>query len=361
MEWATNRSGSRTASRIAPFIVLTVVTLAMIPVRDRIGLVSVTAFLLAAVITGCLRSPFPIAVSASIVSGFALNLFFMKPYGSIKINATEDVVGFIAYNTVCIIAVGLINSWKFSVEQAIAAQGVAESESRRAERGEQRITWLNQISHDIRTPLSTIRAVVGDMRDGVMYDDTTRTELLGVAADEVDRLDMLVGNWLVFGSMDSRTPETVFTAVDITEVVADSVRRLGPVLRDITVSTHLETDVDQVDGSYLEIQHLVLNLVTNAARHTPNAGSIAVSTATRDHSVVLIVDDSGPGFGTDTPDLLLQPYVVGEKQGSSGLGLAICAEVVKRHRGSIRLERSPMGGGRVVVEIPRRGRRRQPS
>lgn len=330
----------------------------MVPFRSTIGLVSVTAFLLTAVIAGGLRSSFASAVMTSAMSGIALNLFFMQPYGSIKIHATEDVVGFIAYNTVCIISVGLVNSWKTSVRNAVVMQDVAETESKRAERGEQRLTWLNQISHDIRTPLSTVRAVVEDMRDGVEYDEATRAELLGVASDEIDRLDRLVDNWLVFGSMDSRPPDTAFTAVDINEVVADSVRRLGPVLRDHDVRTECERDIDQIDGDFLEMQHLVMNLVTNAVRHTPSGGAIIIGTSAHGGSVVLTVDDSGSGFGDGDFSQLLKPYVVGETAGSSGLGLAICSEVAKRHHGLIRLGKSPLGGGRVTVEVPRRERKK---
>ncbi len=346
------------ARAVLPFVIVSFVTTAMIPFRSAIGLVSVTAFLLTAVIAGGLSSDLWVAVATSITSGFALNFFFMRPYGSIKIHATEDLVGFIAYNMVCIISVGLISSWKKSMQKVATAQGMAENESRRARRGEQRLTWLNQISHDIRTPLSTVRAVVEDMHEGVEYDAETRQELLEVASDEIDRLDRLVSNWLMFGSMDSRPPESMFTAVDVSEVVTDSVRRLGPVLRRHTVETACEPHIDQVDGNFAEMQHLVLNLVTNAARHTPPGGTIRITTSARDEVVSLIVDDSGPGFPVTSFEELLKPYVVGESAGSSGLGLAICAEVAKRHNGTIRLDRSPMAGGRVIVDLARRSRKR---
>jgi len=349
---------SQTRWKYIPLLAVVVVASAMIPFKNSIGLVAITALLLTAVTISGLVSTLPVALTSSIISGFFLNFLFMQPYGSLKINQAEDFVGFISYSTISFISVFSINGWKSSVSRVSSAESIAQQESERATKGERRLTWLNQISHDIRTPLSTVRAVVEDMREDIAYDAPTRQELLHIAIDEIDRLDMLVSNWLMFGSLDSRPPTTTFSAIDVNEVIMDSVRRLSPTLRNNDVQVHCVEHIDQINGNFSEIQHLVMNLLVNAHRHTPADSIISISTRATATGVDIEVSDAGEGFGSHDFDELLKPYVVGERQGSSGLGLSICSEVVRRHLGTIELGKSLHGGGRVTVSIPRRDRRK---
>jgi len=339
-------------------VLLALATLVMIPFRTSIGLVSVTAILLTAVTISGLISHFPVTLGISVASGFLLNYFFMAPYGSLKIHNTEDFVGFVSYSMISIISVFLISEWKKSLQKINTAVSLAHQETQRAARSERRLTWLNQISHDIRTPLSTIRAVLVDIHDDIQYDNTTREALLDVAVDEMDRLDFLVNNWILYGSMESRPPETAFNAVDINEVITDSCRRLSPLLRNHTVEVNCPPEIDQINGSFSEVQHLVLNLLTNAHQHTRPTSKIKISSGNNQDGVFFTVDDDGEGFGDRDFNDLLRPFVVGERSNSSGLGLSICAEVVRRHGGSIAAATSPQGGGRVIVKFPRRERHR---
>jgi len=349
---------NQTRWNFVPLVAVVIVATAMTPFKQSIGLVAITALLLTAVTISSLLSSLPYALISAVISGFLLNFLFMQPYGSLKIHHAEDFVGFISYSTISIISVFSINGWKSSISRVSSAESIAQHESERAARGERRLTWLNQISHDIRTPLSTVRAVVEDMREDIEYDAPTRNELLHIAIDEIDRLDMLVSNWLMFGSLDSRPPTTTFSAVDVNEVVTDSVRRLSPTLRNHDVQVLCEAHLDQINGNFSEMQHLVMNLLVNAHRHAPEDSVISISTRATATGVDIEVSDAGEGFGSRSIDELLKPYVVGERQGSSGLGLSICSEVARRHLGTIELGKSSYGGGRVTVSIPRRDRRK---
>jgi len=326
----------------------------MAPFRGSIGQVAVTAvFLLTVTLVGLMSSRWA-SLWAFVLSGAILNTVFMRPYGSLKISHPEDVVGLVAYSVVSGTFVVITEAWKSSRNSTRSATNLAREASERAARGEERLTWLSHLSHDIRTPLSTIRAVVEDMRAGVEYEQSTRDELLSVAVDEVDRLDRLVGNWLVLGSIDAHETRDNFVAIDLGEVVADAVRRLGPLMRAHTVETHIAPAIDPIDGDFVELRHLVMNLLTNSQRYTPVGSTVRVAVGNAADMVSLVVSDNGPGFEPDKMHLLTEPFVAGAVSRSSGLGLSICTEVVRHHGGSIELSNDVAGGAVVTVTLPRR-------
>ena len=338
-------------------VLLTVVACALIPVRQSVGLVSVTALLFLVVMSIGLWSTWIASAFVLIASGAVLNACFMQPYGTLKIRAAEDLAGFVAYMATGVVGIVIVHKWKVSrlTFEQVREQALVESE--RADRGEQRLTWLNHISHDVRTPLSTIRAVVEDMHDEIEYDAATRRELLDIAVEEIDRLDRLIGNWLLLGSIDQQPEPSDHVSVDVGEVVADSIRRLTPLIKSRDVRLISEPDIDPVNGSFTELHHLVTNLLTNAIRYSPEDQPIRVMVLQSDDDVVLEVHDSGPGFKENDNHLLFRPFVVGPESRSTGLGLSICAEVVKRHGGEIALH-TTTSGGLVRVRIPRRASRK---
>jgi K+-sensing histidine kinase KdpD len=352
---------SQTQTNLTPWggvafgtLVIVVAAGVMAPFRSSIGQVAATAvFLLTVTIVASLSTRWA-ALWAFVISGAVLNVVFMTPYGSLKISHTEDVVGFVAYSVVCATSVLIIHAWKTSRDSTRSATTLAREASERAARGEERLTWLSHVSHDIRTPLSTIRAVVEDMRAGVEYEASTRDELLSVAVDEVDRLDRLVGNWLVLGSIDAHESRDNFVAIDLGEVVADAVRRLGPLMRSHTVESNIAPTIDPIDGDFVELRHLAMNLLTNAQRYTPPGSVIRVSVSSDANGVTLVVSDNGPGFEPDKIHALTKPFVAGAMSRSSGLGLSICTEVVRHHNGTIALSNDVAGGAVVTVAFPHR-------
>lgn len=338
-------------------LALALVAVVLVPFRESLGLVSVTALLFLVVILVGLWSTWIASTFALATSGFVLNACFMVPYGTLKINATEDIAGLIAFATTGLVGVTIVHNWKVSRFASQEARNRAARESERANRGEQRLTWLNQLSHDVRTPLSTIRAVVEDMHDKVEYDQTTRAELLDIAVEEIDRLDRLVGNWLLLGAIDQQPIPIDHVAVDVGEVVTDAARRLSPVMQTRTVNLKIEADIDPVDGSFSELRHLVMNLLANAATHSSDDGRIDIAVGQNDEDIVISIQDSGPGFPPGDPNNLLKPFIAGPASKSTGLGLSICSEVTKRHHGRIELSTNDRGG-LVEVSLPRRTRRK---
>ena len=220
---------------------------------------------------------------------------------------------------------------------------------------QQRAALLRSVSHDLRTPLATIRAVASDLRDGNLYDREVRGELLDSVCDEAERLDRLVGNLLSMSRIEAGALQPDHQVLDLGELVELAAHRLRPLF----AHAHLEVDTSPsmslVDGDHSQLDQVLSNLFENAARHAP-AGSI-VTVSLRDGSdgmIELAVIDRGAGISPGEAEHVFQPFWRGTGSRSSGLGLAIVRAIVQAHDGTVRLEDTPGGGATFVVRLPAR-------
>jgi two-component system sensor histidine kinase KdpD len=213
------------------------------------------------------------------------------------------------------------------------------------------------VSHDLRSPLATIRAVAGDLRDGVAYDDATRTELLGSVCDEAERLDRLVGNLLSLSRIESGALRPERQAVDVDELVSTrlaALRRLFPRAR---IQVDVPPDLPLVDGDYSQLDQVFTNLLENASRYAPPGSTVRISARRAGRMVELRVADEGIGIPEHERQRVFEPFRRGEGSRSSGVGLAICKAIVEAHGGTIAVERTGGGGGATFTcTFPMRSR-----
>ena len=220
---------------------------------------------------------------------------------------------------------------------------------------EQRVALLRSVSHDLRTPLATIRAVATDLRDSNLHDDETRQELLQSVSDEAERLDRLVGNLLSMSRIEAGSLHIENQVVDLTELLQLAILRLGPLMSRVEVEVQIDPDLPLIDGDPVLLDEVVTNLAENAARYAPAGSIVAVElTATNGRTVTLRVSDHGPGVNPDSVDLIFQPFWRGPDSHSSGLGLAIVRAIVEAHGGTIGVAETPGGGATFEVRLPAR-------
>lgn len=218
----------------------------------------------------------------------------------------------------------------------------------------QRSALLRSVTHDLRTPLAAIRAVVSDLHDGVEYDELTRVELLQTVLDEIDRLDRVVGNLLTASRIEAGAMEPRPSALSVDELLQHRVRCLAPLLREHEVVVEVPEGLPDADADYGQIEQVVTNLVANAARHAPVGTRIGLR-ARVEHGGQLVkisVDDEGPGIPADIAERVFEPFVHGAGSRSTGLGLAISRAIVEAHGGTIGIERPPGGGTSVWFTLP---------
>jgi two-component system, OmpR family, sensor kinase len=208
--------------------------------------------------------------------------------------------------------------------------------------------FLDDASHDLRTPISIVRSEL-ELARMQIDDDDQLAGALDSALEEVDRLDRLAVNLLVLARTRSAgppRPEPVELG-DLSRRAAEAVARS----RDGDSVPVEVTGSAQVRGDEDAIERAVLNLVENAARHADRRVDVAVS-SDDDHAVVAVSDD-GPGFPPELVGQAAGRFVrgTGDEHGA-GLGLAIVDAIAVAHGGDIEIENRPDGGAEVQLRLP---------
>ena len=353
---------------------LAVVLASVLPFREELDrAVPALGLVLPVLVTAVLGGRGP-ALTMAVAGALGLNVFFLLPYGTLRIAVWEDVVAlgvFVAVAaTVGTLSRGIGRS-RLDVEQhAVAIEGLrAEAQTadgerellaREAERlrsleetENQRTALLRSVSHDLRTPLATILSVTSDLRSGTEYDEETRNELLDIVGDEAQRLDRLVSNLLSLSRIEAGAMSMERQAVDLDELIRDRVRRLSRLFHQVRLVVDVPDDLPLVDGDYSQLDQLVTNLLENASRYAPARSTLTISAGTRpDGSVQLAVQDEGIGVPEYERQQIFDAFRKGTESRSSGVGLAICKGIAESHGGRIWVDRTPGGGATFFVTLP---------
>ena len=212
--------------------------------------------------------------------------------------------------------------------------------------------FVSDASHELRSPVAAIRQ---HLEVALTHPEKTSDDLLQVLYSEGLRMQSLVEDLLLLASIEETTPKPAPMEVDLDDLVfeeADRARGSSAV----TVDTH-NVSAGRVEGHGQQLLRMVANVIANAARH---AGTkVAIHLRETDDTVVLDVDDDGPGVPESQRHRIFERFVRLDEarardSGGSGLGLAIAAEVVKGHGGRIEVSTSPLGGARFRITLPRR-------
>jgi two-component system sensor histidine kinase BaeS len=220
--------------------------------------------------------------------------------------------------------------------------------------------FLLSVSHDLRTPLTSIRGFAEAIADGAATD---QGQAATVIAAEARRLERLVGDLLDLARIDARRFSFDIRPTDVAEVVTDTAEGFRPAAEEAGVDLQIATDGATDDAGARRartdpdrLAQVVANLVENALKFAST--TIRVEVTARDRGIVVAVDDDGPGIDdADLPHVFDRLYVSARPPAravgaSSGLGLAIVQELVAAMGGQVRAQRAPSGGSRVELSLP---------
>ena len=219
-----------------------------------------------------------------------------------------------------------------------------------------RAALFSSVTHDLRTPLASIKASVTSLLDrDARYDDEQRAELLQMILDETDRLNRLVGNILDLARMRAGALVPAPVPVDVEDVVGSVLARMRAALGGRPVRTLFRADLPAVAVDPTQIDQVVTNVLENALRFSPPGGSIVISASRWESSVELRIADEGPGIPPEEREQVFQEFYRldrGAGRGGTGLGLAISRAIVEAHGGRIWAEGAPGGGTAIVMRLP---------
>ena len=213
--------------------------------------------------------------------------------------------------------------------------------------------FVSDASHELRSPVAAIRTSLEVARRTPERADWPA--VADTALAEEARLEALLDDMLLLAAQDENGSDPIHPKpVNLTALATAEARRPRRVPVDVI---HWPADGEPLEVAALEGQlaHAVSNLVDNAARYATSVVQITLSSF--DDTVRIVVDDDGPGIPSADRERIFERFTRlddsrARPQGGSGLGLAVVRAIVSRHRGQIRIEDSPLGGARVVVELP---------
>ncbi|CAM5340093.1 sensor histidine kinase [Streptomyces tanashiensis] len=229
--------------------------------------------------------------------------------------------------------------------------GEAEEARKLAEGNKIRTSLLAAVSHDLRTPLASIKASVSSLRsDDVEWSEQDRAELLEGIEAGADRLDHLVGNLLDMSRLQTGTVTPLIRTVDLDEVVPMALGGVPDGSAELDIPETLP--MVEVDKGLLE--RAVANIVENAVKYSPGGVPVAVAASALGDRVELRVVDRGPGVPDEAKDGIFEPFQrFGDAPRGSGvgLGLAVARGFVEAMGGTLGAEDTPGGGLTMVLTL----------
>jgi two-component system sensor histidine kinase KdpD len=212
------------------------------------------------------------------------------------------------------------------------------------------------VSHDLRTPLTAIKASASAMLDeSVAWSDDDRRALLETIDEETDRLTFMVSNLLDLSRIEGGALRPDKDWHDVGELIEDAVRRASWFLVDGNLRIEIEPDLPLVALDWVYTSQVLLNLLSNAGKYTPAGTPITVSARLQDAMLEIRVRDEGPGITPDKLPHIFETFYRAREGGAvtgSGIGLAICKGLVEAQGGTIRAESQPGKGATFVVRFP---------
>jgi signal transduction histidine kinase len=247
--------------------------------------------------------------------------------------------------------------------------------------------FVADASHELRTPLTAIQGFSQAVAEGVLEAPESTREAARLIQREAERMSRLVEDLLLLSRVEARAVAVAQGAVDVAEIVDAIAQRLKPVVRDRDL--HLQLDLPDrllARGDASQLEHLLMNLLDNAAKYAPDGAAITVRAAREPRGagrsgrtsgsggrpgrdgkgaaadgggawITVSVHNTGSSIAPEDLPHVFERFYRADKSrsreaGGSGLGLAIAREIVERHGGAIRVESDPVAGTTFVVTLP---------
>ncbi len=215
---------------------------------------------------------------------------------------------------------------------------------------------LSAVSHDLRTPLASIKASATSLLDeSVNWDDNARRELLSAIDEETDRLTLMVGNLLDLSRIEGGALQPQKNWYDLDELIADVRQRLATRTETHPIRVEIDDQLPLLHFDYVEIANVLNNLVENAVKYTPAGTPIVIAARQIPDAVEVSVHDDGPGIAPEHQARIFEKFYRAPGASAApgtGIGLAISKGLVEAHGGTIGVASPPGGGTTFRFTLP---------
>lgn len=311
----------------------------------------IAVYILGVLIISIITSSWMYSFLASVISVLAFNFLFTVPRFTLRAYDPSYPVTFGIMFLVALITGSLASRMKEYARESAQAAMQIEKEQLRAD-------LLRFISHDLRTPLTSISGNASNLLSNENeFSQETRMQIYGDIYDDSMWLIKLVENLLSVTRIEDGRMDLRMSAELMDEVIAEAMRhtdrnRAG---RKIEVSSDEEFILGKMDARL--IVQVVINLVDNAVKYTPEGAQIRIHTGKKDGMVVVSVSDTGPGIPDEQKSKVFEMFYTGTNRAadgrrSLGLGLGLCRSIIRAHGGEIWVSDNKPQGAVFTFTLP---------
>lgn len=311
----------------------------------------IAVYILGVLIISIITSSWMYSFLASVISVLAFNFLFTIPRFTLRAYDPSYPVTFGIMFLVALITGSLASRMKEYARESAQAAMQIEKEQLRAD-------LLRSISHDLRTPLTSISGNASNLLSNENeFSQETRMQIYGDIYDDSLWLIKLVENLLSVTRIEDGRMDLRMSAELMDEVIAEAMRhtdrnRDG---RKIEVSSDEEFILGKMDARL--IVQVVINLVDNAVKYTPEGAQIRIHTGKKDGMVVVSVSDTGPGIPDEQKSKVFDMFYTGTNRAadgrrSLGLGLGLCRSIIRAHGGEIWVSDNKPQGAVFTFTLP---------
>lgn len=315
---------------------------------DFIGYRAVALILLVVVsLNAILFDIFPVLLSA-LLSALIWNFFFIPPTLTLHIGTPEDGLMFLMYFVIA--SINAVLTYKIrEVERK------ERDEEEKAKAIKLYNTLLNSLSHELRTPISTIIGAIDTIKDNqTKISENNRYELYSEIEIASNRLNRQVENLLSMSRLEAGFIQPKKDWCDLNELVFTTIKDNKDEANNhkIEFNPNENLPLFKLDSGLTE--QILYNLIHNAIQHTPENSTIKIEVGNNETNCIIEISDNGKGFPQNEIDLVFDKFyrLNNTSTGGTGLGLSIVKGFTEAMSGQVRLENLPQGGAKFTIEIP---------
>lgn len=336
----------KTQYLISILAVLSVVALGL-ALHNLIGYRVVAFLLLVAVsILALFLEIIPVLIAA-VLSALLWDLLFIPPRFTFAIGTTEDRFLLLMYFIIALIHAVLT----YKIKQVQKEVRLREEKSKAIKFYN---TLLNSLSHELRTPITTIIGATDNLMNAEKLSEKDKTELLSEISIASLRLNQQVENLLSMSRLESGIFQIKKDWCDVGELVYTTLQRFEPAISNYKVSVFIPDNLPLFKLDYGLMEQVLHNLISNALQHNVEGTDIVINVDCIDEKLLITISDSGKGFPEKEIHKVFDKFyrIQGSRPGGTGLGLSIVRGFVEAHQGTVTLSNLPLRGALFTIEIP---------
>lgn len=219
--------------------------------------------------------------------------------------------------------------------------------------------FFSNASHELKTPLTSIRGFLELIENDIVTDEKTKRDFLARIKKETENMTELINDILMISRLETKEAEVTLSEVRLVPLVKEVCSSLEPLAKEYQVSLNMNCRPLSIYANTQQLRELFNNLITNAIKYNKPQGSVNITVTSEPDEIIIIVEDTGVGIPEDAKQRIFERFYRVDKGRSkrvagTGLGLSIVKHIVNYYNGSIEVESKLMEGTKFMVHLPKK-------